>query len=275
MNCHPNTMWKNFIFRFTKRINDYTSRSMYHNLDETLLNTVPNFGPTNTKIKILNYFQLKHSHSKSSQQGSYNSITTELYCNALGMDRTPNICNCSRDRGSGKNDKNKNDSNNNNNNNNSSSSNDNNNNNTNVVANTNVGSLDSVAYLGIIISAHERGWINISTADKNATKKSAMECGDSRQTPIYDEKLNKCVENTKYKCGEYGYMYCDEINLCSSDYVRQCPMINSSNSNIKSWDRLERYHKVTLNKKGITNLPLICPPRTELEMLLQKSLKFE
>ena len=45
-----------------------------------------------SKVEILNYFQLPN-------ENYYNSISTELYCKVLGMDRTPNTCVYSHQKG--------------------------------------------------------------------------------------------------------------------------------------------------------------------------------
>jgi len=83
-------------------------------------------------VKILNYFQ---------QPDDYNSISTELYCNILGMDRTPNTCEYSRNQIS--------------------------------PDVRNKGSLDNVPYKLIIFEAQNRGWINTSTTSTSSKNRTS------------------------------------------------------------------------------------------------------
>jgi hypothetical protein len=55
-------------------------------------------GPSKIEAKILNYFQLPHSDNESGIK-YFDSITTELYCDAFGMELTPYTCNHARDIG--------------------------------------------------------------------------------------------------------------------------------------------------------------------------------
>jgi hypothetical protein len=152
-NCEP--IW-NYIMDYTlqrkrrKSIKMY-STSKYHNIHETLplarevllslssstsstsstastaststttTATTNNNNKNNThRVEILNYFQLKPNEKY------YNSITTELYCNILGNDYTPNTCKYSRNAKA-------------------------------VVSHK--GSLDNVPYKLIINAAQKRNWI--------------------------------------------------------------------------------------------------------------------
>lgn len=80
------------------------------------------------KFDILNYFQLPND------ERHYNSITTELYCKSLGMERTPNACRYNKGK------------------------------NNNVIEH--VGSKDAAVYRDIVAEAENRGFITNLTTTK-------------------------------------------------------------------------------------------------------------
>ena len=140
-----NSLWDFMWKRYIQRANQYNT-GRYQNIHRTLpiareivlsTNTTPtdndnnnnnnngnvvaNHATTN-KVEILNYFQLPNEEY-------YNSITTELYCQVLGLDRTPHTCQHSRQKG--------------------------------VTAEVHhKGYVDNVPYKLILKEAHQRGWVS-------------------------------------------------------------------------------------------------------------------
>jgi len=220
------TIWK-YLWNFHVRKKNYNGRrGWYRNLDITLTNARKN-GPSRTEIKVLNYFQLPN-------ESFYNTITTELYCDALGMELTPNTCNYSRqrelERGRG---------------------------------GVNKGSQGNVVYEHIVKTALKLELISPTTEEK-----ARFECdldGD-----FWCESKHKCMaKDTKSKTKRK----CRKRNIIQDERTQNSNMTDMST--INTWQKLAQYHTETLGMNWKQNLPLLCPPREELEVLLNKSLAFE
>ncbi|OEU09017.1 hypothetical protein FRACYDRAFT_249361 [Fragilariopsis cylindrus CCMP1102] len=232
-----------YLNEFISHNESYGSRNWYHNLDETLLSLDSNNSKINnnnsnkTIIKILNYFQ----------STKYDSIVQEFYCDALGEDRTPNACAAA--------------------------------------------SANSIMYLDIIIAGQELGLIPKPTLNK--TKSLLIEKYNCRS--VYDEQLLRCVNSQKYKCNTdasssgSNYQWCDALNTIIDDQVNNKITTTATTATmIWTWEKLEQYHKEVILKKkkketyttgtdstSSSSLPLLCPSKDELQILLDKSLRFE
>ncbi|OEU12552.1 hypothetical protein FRACYDRAFT_243804 [Fragilariopsis cylindrus CCMP1102] len=170
---------------------------------------------TTYRVELLNYFQL------TPNTNYYNSITTELYCQILGNDYTPNVCQYSKNAKA-------------------------------IVSHQ--GSLDNVPYKLIIYEAQKRNWIT----------------GFPKDYKRVSQFLN------------------------TTTIIKQQGNIGSNHNynNIDTWEDLQNYHKnIIINSTTITGsnnhkttnnsklgqsvLPLVCPPKKELEKFLKQSLAFE
>ena len=173
--CEP--IWKYMMDRIYY-IHYSSTRSKYHNIDETLGN-LTNL-PSGVSVRILTYFVRPNNEY-------YNSITSELYCEVLGQERTPETCRVSKDLGNE------------------------------TDTNIRTGSVDMIAYDHILVAATAAGgnrdWINTSDtkriaarneladyheallANTNSTKTSIMMRLPLVCPPLYEleELLNKSL----------------------------------------------------------------------------------
>jgi len=119
----------------------------YHNIDETL-GTLSNL-PSGVSVKTLTYFVRQ-------SQGYLNSITTELYCEVLGRERTPETCRACKDMGKESQD------------------------------NIRKGSVDMIAYDHILVAATAKGgnrdWINTNHTERIAARNELANHHEALQT---------------------------------------------------------------------------------------------
>jgi len=173
--CEP--IWKHMMDH-VHSIHYSSTRKEYHNIDETLGN-LTNL-PSGVSVRILTYFVRPNNEY-------YNSITSELYCEVLGQERTPETCRVSKGLGNE------------------------------TDTNIRTGSVDMIAYDHILVAATAAGgnrdWINTSDtkriaarneladyheallANTNSTKTSIMMRLPLVCPPLYEleELLNKSL----------------------------------------------------------------------------------
>ena len=229
-------IWNDFIMKFVskKKVDDYRShmkKFQYNtNIDNTLLNLIPKYAPY-AKIKILYYFVLKEEAQQQQQivdnnSNNYGSITTDLYCNGLGVDRTPKTCQVSKENDL-------------------------------LVQHEkqiqNVGYSSAsiyyhdIIYKGIQKSKHSN-WSDGSTTN---TKEDISSLLSSLTTAAYNNKNNNTTATARS--------------------VPPPPPATAT----ATWSQLEQYHTKILGMNAKNNLPLLCPTKNQLEMVLEKSLQFE
>ena len=231
----------------------------YKNIDRSLPE-IAKAGPPNLEIKILNHFQ-KHQVPSSlsaaeveatrneSSRKRYKSITTELFCDAFGVDLTPHTCeyNLELEKKQSKSP---------------------------IVANLNTsalvvnkGSITDTFYQQIIAAAYRFGYLIPS--DKELIDDEA--------------RKNKC--NGIWCFGEclranMGTLLCkrqkDDIRaeLERITLSGQISIIGTNNSNITTWRDLSDYARAQ-NITWTKSLPKTCVDRKILEDLLQRSLALE
>jgi hypothetical protein len=209
-------IWDDFTMKFVEKQNDYSAHMMHFNttsnIDNTLLNLIPKYVPF-AKIKILYYFVLKEQQlmDYASSNNNYNcgSITTDLYCNGLGLDRTPKTCQLSKEND---------------------------------------------------LLGHD-----------------IRHVGHSSEIIYYHDIIYEGITNHP----NWGTNTTDISSLLSSltasnnSTASSSTTMSQSAETITLWDELEQYHTKILGMNAKNNLPLICPSKNQLEILLQKSLQFE
>jgi len=224
-------IWSDYIWERAKwKVHSVMN---YHNIDETLP-SARKHGPSKLEVKVLNYFQLQKTNDYS-----YNSITTEFYCDALGMEVTPNTCAFTRRRGWDE-------------------------------KQANEGSITNVVYSHIIQTAREVGFITPSNTELEATGNATSDCEKNPDPKIISSELqNQCIKNRN--------RIIEKRNQITNNGT---VTIHGTNiSKITTWQELATSHRERLgsnNSKAWNQvLPLSCPPKNELEVLLNKSLAFE
>ena len=213
----PN-IWSDYIWPYIKPKNKnggYSAQN-YNQLDTTLPNARRS-GPSKIEVKVLNYFQLPKNNTVH-----YNTITTELYCDALGMDLTPNMCNFSRERGGQQEQRTQQQQRQQQNNHHHNNSNNNNHNNSEELV-TNKGSPENVAYQHIVETARRLALIIPTNEQLEANEKVRSDC-KKQDVHVWCESLNRCIhprkckKNRKAPIGELGTITVHGTNTCNTSH---------------------------------------------------------
>ena len=297
---------KDFLDKYIPRQNNNNSSSYYESDDRTkwgvhkylnLHATLPeirNAGPATVETKILNYFRLQpttdsNSSNNKKNEGSetnanettWNSITTELYCDTFGKELMPHTCSYSR----GIEHKRKNS----------------------PLASgvrnvsptvatitspantdgslfTNTGDGVNVVYQQIVATGYRLGFILVPENERTADQKN---CQKSRRRTI--RKLSR-----KFRRAEKIKIWCNATMDCVNNNA-QCTqredaknneldritsngtfsVVGTNNRTLTGWKDLLHYHTTILGLTWTNSLPVLCPPRKQLEELLKHSLEFE
>ena len=237
--------------------------NMYANLDTTVPHLEDAYPSSKVEVKILNYFQQPktgHDESPTGATKIYDSITTELYCEALGMELVPHTCSHALSNARR----------------------------LSVSSSTppkvsNKGSVSNMIYHDIIAGAYQRGLL-LPTEDQHADRmkiKQACEegryCGKKSCKDSWCEVYHTCVggdycETEESQRNQQGWY----SQLDESDKRNNITVTGTSSSTIpRSLRDLSDYHVNVQNATWTRNLPLLCYNDEFLSRLLQKSLDFE
>ena len=222
-------------------------------MSETLP-TMVEAGPSKLEAKILNYFQLPHSDNKSGAK-SFDSITTELYCNAFGMELTPHTCNHARDIAKDVQKSHQ------------------------FLGNTtsamatglvfNKGSTSDSVYQQITATGHRLGFILPSDEQLQVVRncvKGTFRC-DADSACLKDTPEGRAV------CSKKDMALRNELRKVTSD--GKVSIIGTNSTSIRTYKDLSDYHTNVHGLSWIKSLPLQCLQKDMLDRLLQKSLDFE
>jgi len=217
----------------------------YNNLDRTLP-VVQATGPSKLEVKIMNYFQVPHPNYKpqsnynaKSDLKSYDTITTELYCDIL---RIPHSCRNFLDM---------------------------------AEANTtmtvrNQGHAGDVAYQHIVAFGYRLGYLLPSDEEIAAIEKDKNDCRKKKRK-IWCESLKYCEEEQKCaKEEEKIQTILDKITSGGTTSI-----VGTSSSNITMYKDLSDYHGNFDKRKPVDSLPYLCPEKKQLKKILQRSLQLE
>jgi len=229
----------------------------YSNIDTTLPQIIE-WGPSKLESKILNYFQLpkatttSNSHNENDMK-TYNSISTELYCDALGTELVPHTCSYAREiesRGLE----------------NAAAATAASTNASSTV--TNKGSTSTAAYQHIVAAGFRLGFLIPTDEELQAEKKEKKKC---RRQKVWCDSTKEC--STKKQCVKTQNQRRQELDKITSD--GKVSIIGTNSSNIASWKDLYHYDSDAQKLSWTERLPIQCPSRKELEKLLQKTLDLE
>ena len=202
-------------------------------------------GPSKLQARTLNYFQLPRSfndqqqHKDATRFKTYNSITTELYCDALGEQLTPHTCNYSRSIEQKKSETSK------------------------VVANK--GDFSDSVYRRIVEDAYISGFLLLSDQELNERRQSCKE------NEIWCDAVQSCKR--KKACKEKTKVF--QKRLHQLELGSDNKIIGTDSSNIATFRDLSNYHTGVHKKIWTDSLPTKCIEKNMLEKLLEKSLAFE
>jgi hypothetical protein len=224
-----------------KKGNSAFGSRFYNNLDQTLPVVIAT-GPSKLKAKTMNYFQLPHnsnSESNAERSGvkSYDTITTELYCDALEM---PHSCQKNRELAKTR---------------------------ANV---TNKGSTGDAVYQQIVATGYQLGYLLPNEKDLAALEKEKIDCLEKNNT--WCESIHQCK---KYEpsCAEAE----TEINTMRNKITSgsNTSIVGTNSSNITMYKDLSAYHETVHNLNWVDSLPYVCPKKQQLQKILEKSLRLE
>ena len=229
-------------------------------------------GPTKLEAKILNYFQLPKksaqtaSRTKSGGHKTFDSITTELYCDAFGMELMPHTCSYARgeilpishkghsvDAGS-------------------SARNDNaslpSSLPTPIVARE--GSTSDLVYQQIVAAGYQLGFLLPSKHDELKKQKCKTLEGMTWCDSHYECMPPHACRNRRME-NERVVEQIIHLNTTAISKV----VGTKSKSAIRNYKELSRYHTMVHNSTWIHSLPIVCPSEDLLAVLLRKSLELE
>ena len=236
----------------------YRVRDMY----EPVLVTLPEIkavGPSKLEAKILNYFQLSHTSNQKEGDASsvkaYNSISTELYCDAFGAGLAPHTCAYAQKSemekpkdiaALG----------------------------TNTGANTlslvaNKGRPTDSMYQQIVAAGYRFGFLLPSDKEFEEYRKRKEAC---QFKGFWCDSLRKC-KNRKGACNSETKTLRGVLDKITSG--GNITIVGTNTSNITMFRELASHHNVFHNRTWIDSLPIMCPQRSQLEQLLEKSLAME
>ena len=204
-------------------------------------------------MKILNYFQ--QLESESNQDENYNSITTEFYCTILGMARTPNTCTYSKNRSNQD------------------------------IEIFNKRSIISVIYDDILMEAVQRNFI-IDTGNSDSSSSSSDDGegdGDEQDhtatTAAKTKTTSLSRSQLRRNLAEYHHkilVLLESSNNNNDDDYTATTTTTTTGTNITRPPTTTTATAIIISSAMIMNsLPLICPPKNELQVFLKKSLQFE
>ena len=224
---------------------NYRVRQMYDPISITLPESIER-GPSKLQAKVLNYFQLPHSSSNPEDETSgfkaYNSITTELYCEAFGENLTPHSCSHAQ-KNSRKEKHKKNSS---------------------LVANK--GDLADSVYQNIVATGYRYGFLLFTEQELQERQRKCQ--AESR---FWCDFVRKCTkEDSCTKETKRHRELLDQITLSGKNTI-----VGTSTSNVAMFTELSDYHSKIHDKIWTGSLPIKCPTREILDKLLKKSLAFE
>ena len=123
---------------------------------------------------------------------------------------------------------------------------------------TNTGDGVNVVYQQIVATGYRLGFILVPENERTADQKN---CQKSRRRTI--RKLSR-----KFRRAEKIKIWCNATMDCVNNNA-QC------NRTLTGWQDLLHYHTTLLGLTWTNSLPVLCPPRKQLEELLKHSLEFE
>lgn len=239
--------FKSFLQKHMKRRGSrkYQLRQAYDPVSVTLPEYLQS-GPSKLQAKILNYFQLPHSpnaqeHLETSRFKAYNSITTELYCDALGDNLTPHTCNHAQS--TVRKDTSKKSA---------------------LIANK--GDFSDSVYRRIVAQGYIVGFLLLTDQELEERKENCK-----ADDVIWCDAVKRCL--TEKKCNENTKLR--QKRLDAIGLGRNAKIIGTNSSNVATFRDLSNYHVDVHKKRWTDNLPIKCVGKTLLEELLQKSLAFE
>ena len=262
---------------------------MYTNIDRTLPR-IAAAGPSKLKVKIMNFFQQQNESSPSPSSTSYDSITTELYCDALGTELTPHACNHSREIWK----KSKLDEDNTT----TTITNSTSTNNTAAAAAealvVNKGSTSDGIYHSIIAAGYRLGYLLPSDEDVRRTAERKKRCGAAASS----SKKKKRRGSSSKGGAEPNLGWCEAVGACldlsgggaaACDRERDQRVAEREDATargavtiagvrdhpVSSYRELSRYHTGVHRASWTETLPVRCPPERTLGALLARSLELE
>jgi hypothetical protein len=213
---------------------------MYNNLDQTLP-VVRAAGPPKLEVETMNYFQLPHSnYNAESGVKSYDTITTELYCDVLQM---PYSCKNNLEMAKSNDTKNS----------------------------VNAGSTADAAYQQIVAYGYLLGYLLPNKKDRVEIQKERIKCIKEKG------EINWCESLYRYEGEPECDKQENEIRTMLDKITKggKTSIVGTSSSNIAMYKDLSVYHRKVHKAIPVKSLPYICPGKQQLEKLLQRSLQLE
>ena len=290
--CSSFGVYLDDLLKNNRKDTKYNAR-WYENL-HTTLPTIVSSSPSNLEVKILNYFQLPKRSSPSSATlefhqnntsgsgdnrtdtmvKSYDSITTELYCDALLM---PHTCDFVRGRKVGVNTG-------------AATNNTKNNATSSTSLVSNKSSQSDEMYHLIVRAAYRLGYLLPSGEALRKQNETAAERESKCQNPKkWCENLQRCLNDFLSDCKIAESERQREIDKIT--FNGTFSIVGTETDAILTWKDLSIIHqksqqqrqqqlfpKTATMRSSISwteTLPIRCPPKTQLERLLERSLEFE
>jgi len=202
------------------------------------------------EAKILNYFQLAKA-TKENRVETFDSITTELYCNAFGKELTPHTCRHARDVEAMKT------------------------NYTATAASRNASSLienkggrSNGIYHQIVTTGFRLGFLIPTDKELLAQTQTKEWCLDKPDV-IWCDSVKECVMIRKdFNCDKETLARRLELSKITSNGT--ITIVGTNSSNISTYKALSQHHGAWTK-----NLPIRCPSLERLKKLLKQSLDFE
>ena len=288
----------------------YGARNWYGNLDQSLPRLMNAYPSSKVEVKILDFFQQQrppnppppstttgdesgdNNNNNNNTTGTttiyYDSITTEFYCGALGMELVPHTCRHALEKAARRRET---ADNNNNDNNNTTATNSSNHHNHKRVSNK--GSISNVMYQQIVAAGYQLNLLLPTEKEILKREQDRRKC-----------ESNDCGKNPSKNCRDF---WCESTVQCRKDpgdcqrnvndlrkqkWRRRLPgeqsesnvtttLVGTNSTDVpRVYRDLSRYHADKLDESGsgrtwMESLPLRCLSERRLNALLRKSLELE
>jgi len=236
----PCTPFSEFLWNVERRSGDEKFGSRwYNNIDQTLP-ALRATGPPKLEVKTMNYFQLPHSnYNAESGVKSYDTITTELYCDILEM---PYTCKNNLEMAKSKDKKNA----------------------------VNAGSTATAVYQQIVAYGYLLGYLLPNEMESDFIRDTQKTCTREDEM-IWCESLARCT--TEPVCAKEEKEIRTMLDKITSG--GKISIVGTSSSNITMYKDLSVYHTTVHKANPAKSLPYICPGKKQLENILQRSLELE